>query len=406
MLLHDAQRAIVQSPARFKVIVCGRGFGKTVIAVEVLGWEAMQKPNARVLYISPTYQSSRDIAWKRLKDRYGSITTKVNESLLQLTLANGSEIVLRGWESIETLRGQEFDFIVVDEVDTMRKFWVGWEEVLRPTLRISMGGVLFIGTPKGFGTLHKLSQYPGQEGFEDWRYFHYTSYDNPHLPREEIEAAQRQLTDDAFAQEYMADFRKQGNLVYPEFDDKLHVYDDTHVIPAHEFVAGIDFAYSHACAVLSIIRDTRGEYWVTKEFYRTKMTDLAIAEYVATQGYDKVYPDPAQPQGVAELRRHGVNCYEVVKSPDSVEKGVSRVREMLKRRRIHVHQSCVNTILEFRQYARDPDTGKIIKDGDDAMDALRYAIVTMETAASPAYAQAQTNRMDATRNRQRLNSTR
>ncbi len=404
MLLHDAQRKIVASTARYKVVVCGRGFGKTALAVEILGWNAVTKNAARVLYISPTFQSSRDNVWSRLKNRYRDATAKSNESLLELTLLNGSTIVLRGWESVETLRGQEFDAIVIDEVDTMRHFWEGWEEVLRPTLRISQGPVMFIGTPKGFSTLYTLTGKCGLEDYKDWEAFQFTSYDNPHVPIEEIEAARRQLPPDTFAQEYMADFRKHEGLIYPEFDRKRHVYSEA-TISTHQYVAGVDFAYSHACAVLSIKKDTNGVYWVTDEFYKTQQTDLKIAEYVSSQGFERVYPDPAQPQGIAELERHGVNCYEVIKSADSVEKGISRVRELLKQGKVKVHNSCVNTITEFETYARD-DKGKIIKEGDDAMDALRYVIMTMEASQNPQFMQAQQQYLNQNFNKIMNSSTR
>lgn len=61
-----------------------------------------------------------------------------------------SQIILRGWEAVETLRGQSFDFLVLDEVASMRNFWMGWNEVLSPTLTDRAGDALFISTPKGF----------------------------------------------------------------------------------------------------------------------------------------------------------------------------------------------------------------------------------------------------------------
>lgn len=386
MILHDAQRKIVSSTARFKVVVCGRGFGKTLVATEILGYNAVTKPVARILYISPTYQSSRDIAWSRLKNRYRDAITKANESLLELTLLNGSTIVLRGWESVDTLRGQEFDLIVIDEVDSMRRFWEGWEEVLRPTLRVSQGPVVFIGTPKGFATLYTLTNQCGQKGFEDWEAFHFTSYDNPHLPVDEIDAAKRQLPENTFAQEYLADFRKHDGLIYQEFDRKRHIIAPIPIPLDAEYMAGVDFAYSHACAVIHIYR-FNNTYYIVDEFYKTKQTDLKIAEYVSSQNFHRVYPDPAQPQGIAELERFGVNCYHVDKSSDSVEKGISRIRELLKQTRIKVFNTCLNTITEFETYAED-DKGRIIKEGDDAMDAIRYAIVSMEAAQNPQHSKA------------------
>ena len=49
-----------------------------------------------------------------------------------------------------------FDFLILDEVASMRNFWVGWNEVLSPTLIDRKGSAMFISTPKGFNHFYKL----------------------------------------------------------------------------------------------------------------------------------------------------------------------------------------------------------------------------------------------------------
>lgn len=101
--------------------------------------KAVAKNDQRVAYIAPTIQQARDIAWEQLKKICRPIAVgKPNESRLEITVntqAGGTSlIILRGWEAVETLRGQRFDFVVIDEVAQMRNFWIGWREVVRPTL--------------------------------------------------------------------------------------------------------------------------------------------------------------------------------------------------------------------------------------------------------------------------------
>src|SRR6202020_659777 len=83
-----------------------------------------------------------------------------NESRLEISLPSlkkgESKVFLRGWESVETLRGQSSDFLVIDEVAMMRNFWINWQEVLRPTLTDRKGCVLFISSPKGFNHFYDL----------------------------------------------------------------------------------------------------------------------------------------------------------------------------------------------------------------------------------------------------------
>ena len=225
MQLHQAQATIAKSNKRFRVVNAGRRFGKTVLASEEIKGVALYK-QAKIAYIAPTIQQARDIMWEQLKRELRPITLKTNESRLELEVMNkdglSSFIQLKGWEAIETLRGQSFDFIVLDEVASMRNFWVGWNEVLSPTLIDRKGACMFISTPKAFNHFYDLYQQGTNSGtnYKSWRF---TSYDNPHIPKGELDVARKELTEDTFQQEYMADFRKYTGLVYKEFQREVHV---------------------------------------------------------------------------------------------------------------------------------------------------------------------------------------
>ncbi len=376
MLLHESQKTIARNLKRFRVLCCGRGFGKTSLAIEEIIGVAVAKPNRKIAYIAPTIQQSRDIAWKQLKDRVRGITIKTNESRLEIEVATQhggtSFIVLRGWESIETLRGQEFDFIVIDEVASMRYFNVGWQEVLLPTLRMSSGPVLFISTPKGFNHFYDLFNTTG----ENWASFQYTSYDNPHIKPEEIEVAKLTATEDKFAQEYMAEFRKMEGLVYKEFDRMRHIYDNE-IIMEKETIVGLDWGYTNPAGVLKIVVDTDNHYWITDEYYKTQKTTEEIIEYARSLGGSKYYPDPAEPDRIDMLRKAGCNVREVSKD---IPAGINAVRELFKQGRIHVSSSCKNLINELETYRypeRKPDKNeeeRPVKEDDHLMDSLRYAL--------------------------------
>ena len=161
------------------LVNCGRQFGKTTLAVEEIKGFAISK-ECKIVYIAPTIQQSRDIAWQILKKELQPIIIKSKEAPsleLEVKTINGGKsiIQLRGWESVETLRGQQFDFMVIDEVAMMRNFWLNWQEVLLPTLLIRKGSVMFISTPKGFNHFYDL--YNTENTDKDFKSFHFTSYD-------------------------------------------------------------------------------------------------------------------------------------------------------------------------------------------------------------------------------------
>lgn len=383
MILHPAQSTIARSNTRFRVINAGRRFGKTVLASEEIKGFALAK-EARIVYIAPTIQQARDIMWGMLKKELKSITIKSKEAPgLELEVLNKdgniSLILLRGWEAVETLRGQAFDFIVLDEVASMRNFWVGWNEVLSPTLIDRRGSAMFISTPKGFNHFYDL--YNLRDKDASYESYHYTTYDNPNIPVEEIEREKLSKPENTFAQEYLADFRKSEGLVYKEFSRDKHV--KTLSIPSpDEYLAGIDFGFTNPCAVIPLQRYGDERYHVPYEWYKTGRTEEQVGEYVKSCNFNRVYPDPESPSAIEVLNTKGIQVMEVIKNKDSIMNGINRIRSLLKQGKLTIDPSCVNLISEFETYAypeRKPDANEQenpIKEHDHALDALRYALST------------------------------
>lgn len=383
MQLTKAQSQIASDTHRFRVVNCGRRFGKTTLAVLEMVAKAIYGNDRQICYIAPTYQQARDIAWQELIKICEPIKSKINESRLEIivkTVKGGtSKIILRGWESIETLRGQKFNFIVVDEIASMRNWHANWQEVIRPTLTDFKGEALFISTPKGFNHFYDLYNLENRDS--DYKSFHFTTYDNTHVPAEEVDKAKLELTEDRFAQEYLADFRKTEGLVYKEFDRTRHLFDGEVRNPA-EYIAGIDFGFTNPCAVIHIIRDYDNNYFVTQEWYQRGRTDEQIGDYIKSCNFNVVYPDPENPSAISVLNAKGINVAEVIKGKDSVMTGINRVRDLFKRSKLRIHKSCENLISELETYSypeKKPNSNEYenpIKENDHAMDALRYAIMT------------------------------
>lgn len=364
----------------------GRRWGKTTLAIDQMKGRAAIS-GSRVVYIAPTYQQARDIAWAQLKTECRDAAAAINEARLEIKLVNDSIIILRGWEAVETLRGQAFDLVVIDEVAMMRNFWMNWQEVIRPTLTDRKGECLFISTPRGFNHFYDL--YNLQEQDSDFKSFHFSTYDNPHVPAEEIDKASRELTPDRFAQEYMADFTKTEGLVYKEFRRETCVIED---IPKDAVISdvmgGVDFGYTNPCAAITIKKDKTDTFYIAQEYYQTKRTDAEVAKYVSKLGWAYAYPDPESPGAIEELKRAKIICRDVVKGKDSIENGIQDVRELLKAGKLKVLKQCVNTISEFETYSY-PDkkddrneAEKPLDENNHAMDAIRYVIM-MQTPPRP-----------------------
>jgi hypothetical protein len=216
MDLHTKQYAVAQSIARFKVIRAGRRGGKSTLEEETCSFLAVHNDDWNILYLAPTQKQARAIIWEEFKRRLTPFNAVFNESRLEIKVPteNGkfSIIYIGGWENRENYRGMKFHHIVFDELDTLKDFFIGWQEIFRPALTDTQGTADFIGTPKSesrnLARMEKMA-----ETDSDYECFHFTSYDNPHVLDSEIDKAKKELAYDTFKQEYLAEYiEHQGAL--------------------------------------------------------------------------------------------------------------------------------------------------------------------------------------------------
>jgi len=144
---------------------------------------------------------------------------------LPTTKGGHSSIKIAGWENRENFRGKPAYKIVFDETDTMKDFFIGWQEIFRPTLLDCGGYATFIGTPKkenpNLRRLEKLA-----EKDKDFACFHFTTEDNPHIEALEIIKAKEELDHDTFSQEFLAEYLdNQGALFH--YDALVDVFSNS-----------------------------------------------------------------------------------------------------------------------------------------------------------------------------------
>ena len=210
------QQEVWTDPARFKVIAAGRRTGKSRMAAWRLIVSALEADKGHVWYIAPTQQQARDIMWQQLLELGNPVIASSHVNNMQLTLINGSMISLKGADRPETMRGVALKFVVLDEYADIKP--TVFEQILRPALADLKGHCIFIGTPKGrnhFYDLYKMGQ-SGKPETKDWKSWHFTSFDNPLLDKEEIEVAKNTMSTFAFRQEFMANFEAPQSDIFKE----------------------------------------------------------------------------------------------------------------------------------------------------------------------------------------------
>lgn len=216
MHLHPKQKEIAASNARFKVIRAGRRSGKSSVEIEVMLFKAVNGRNRNVFYIAPTQKQARSIIWEALKARIGKIGD-ANESRLEMKIPTTdggfSTIFVAGWENRENFRGMKAHHITFDELDTMKDFFIGWQEIFRPALIDTAGSADFIGTPKKENpNLRRLEK--ESEDDPSWECFQFGTADNPHIPPDEIAKAKEEMDPTTYRQEILAEYVENAGALF------------------------------------------------------------------------------------------------------------------------------------------------------------------------------------------------
>jgi len=392
---HPKQQEIHQSPARFKVLNWGRRTGKSVFAINHTLIQAMKIPG-RYWIVAPTYRQAKNIYWLEVipQNIPREVIKKKNEQELTIHLINGSVIELKGADNQDSLRGAGIKGLILDEYAFMSPSV--WETILRPTLVDSGGWSVFISTPKGFNRFYDLCEYA--DTHDNYFYSHATSYDNPHIPNQEIDDLkddyEKKGREDEFYQEYMAEFRKMTGLVYKTFDRKVHVVNPNEIPEHGTHILGIDFGFTNPLAAVFVLVDKDDNWWVYDEVYATELVTEQAVNIIQTKmgnnRFSTILGDSAAAQEISNFNNAGLPVKPCVKSKDSIISGIRQINDRLKtlegtgKPKLFISSNCKNLIFEFESYhypeeKEDRNAPEIpIKENDHALDALRYLALSVQ----------------------------
>jgi hypothetical protein len=385
MALTEAQKTICDSPARFRVSVCGRRFGKTYVALRELAKHA-SNTNQEVMYVAPSYRMAKSIAWNHIKDKLKQLkwVEQTNEAELTIRLKSGSKIYLKGAENIDALRGIGVDFLVLDEYQDLNPEL--WQAVLRPTLSDRKGKALFIGTPRGVGSFsHEM--YNMARNTEGWEAFSYRTIDGGQVDEAELEEARRDLDERTFEQEYLASFLTFSGMVYHSFDRQHNVVPCQHMDKSQIYM-GMDFNWSPFSVAVAVI-EKNSVYFIDEISINESSTENVCDEIKRRYPNSRItiMPDAAGKQrrtsaggrtDISILQNAGFRVQAKNANPpirDRVNAVNSKLKNTRGERTLFIDPKCKQIIksLESQQYK--PDSSIIDNNEHTHMaDAVGYLI--------------------------------
>ena len=198
---HSGQLKVLSEAKRFNVLDCGRRWGKSALAVNLLCEPALD--GYPVAYFAPFYKLLEG-TYKELYSVLNTVTSKKHENQF-IELITGGSIEFWSLENPLAGRSRKYKVAIIDEAAFNRNLWQSWTEAIRPTLTDLKGSAWFMSTPKGKNDFYKLWM-RGQTGEPDWMSWQMPTITNPFIDASEIEAARRDLPELAFKQEYLAEF--------------------------------------------------------------------------------------------------------------------------------------------------------------------------------------------------------
>lgn len=392
--LYSRQYQFVTSPERFTSFIGGIGSGKTTAGSIKALVESARLPGSLGLVTAPTYPMLKDATIRTLLDALGPSVVAYNKSESEITLTNGSQILLRSAEKPDRLRGPNCHWAWIDEAALCPP---GTWDIVIGRLRADgkAGPCWLTSTPKGHNWVYQKRAL--------MKMFKASTRENPFLHPDFIQSLIDSYSGDFAAQEIEAEFVRFEGQIYDEFDYSVHVRStEDEKARGRRFIEtwmAADEGYINPqCFLLFHLDDDDGVH-VSREFYERKVRTPVAARVPKIWAKDipegepsleVVYVDPSAAALSAEITEDEVDDdgsmlfgipSRSAKNP--VLRGIQTIKSFLVTetkygRRLTFDPSCVNLISEIEQYAwKDWKAGKReepIKMNDHAMDTLRYGV--------------------------------
>jgi hypothetical protein len=234
---HPNQQLILDSRARYRVVACGRRFGKTEVGKRAIIKRA--QAGKRCWWLSPTYPMASQV-WRDLKLACRDLPKlQISETERRLDFKNGGMIAIRSTHYPDYLRGAGLDFAVLDEAAFMDSSV--WPEIVRPMLLEQRGKALFLSSPNGLNWFWEIYQFGLSKPYSTWRSFHFTSYENPLISPAELDEIRRTTPERIFREEYLAEFIDDAGQVFRGIREAATAPMGAQPIPGRQYYAGLDW---------------------------------------------------------------------------------------------------------------------------------------------------------------------
>ncbi len=359
--------ALLDDDIRFIINQGGSRSSKTYSLCQLMIIHALQTPKTLISVVRKSFPALRATVmrdfYEVLKDldlyddKYHSKSENIYE------FPNGSAIEFFSIDDEQKVRGRKRDILWMNEANEIKR-----DEFTQLNMRT---------TSKVFADFNPSDT-------EHWLYdllnrpdsikLHSTYKDNPFLTKALVKEIEELIkTDEDYYNIYALGIpSKSKHTIYNHQKDYSFLPEKT------EMLLGLDFGYQHPSALVRC-DFVENEVYVQELLYESFLTTPELINRLKDIFKEKEYSmgtkiicDYARPEIIEDLRRNGFNCLNAIKN---VNEGIDAVKS----KQLYVHKDSYNIKKEFSNYKWKMSGEQLldepIKKFDDAMDAMRYAIL-------------------------------
>ena len=386
------EAATQENGPRYVALVSGIGAGKTYVGALATATHVLSCKNSAVFVAGPTDSIVREVSVRQLLEflPHGTIKSH-NRTERRIELANGSTVYYRSTDIPDNLRGPNLDWVWADEAAMMDE-----EAALILDGRVrrkeyeNFNRFLVTTTPRGRNWIWEWWE---KQHRDNYRLIRMRTADNvKHLATGTLDSLYESYSGQWAAQELEGEFVSFEGLIWPMWDERVHLAFPQSSSDFRAVVCGVDFGFSHPTVFEVVAVDWEGGVWVVYEYAQTHLSEQELVETALDisrrYAVNEFLCDGAQPREIERLQEAGLPASKANKDVNAGLRVVAGLLEPSLRTgepRMHVSQNCFLLRKQIPGYVRQGIRGKMDefrdepkKEADDAPDALRYACMGLE----------------------------
>lgn len=373
--LHPGQQEVLDHPARFKVLACGRRWGKTMLGGLLVVKRAVE--GEAVWYVAPNHKlASR--GWREIKELAVQVPgTKILESGRRIEFVSGGWLEVRSAHDENALRGEGLDFLLVDEAAFMRE--TTWTAELRPSLADNQGDALIISTFDGenyFYDLYERGQNPNYPAWASWRF---STETNPFIDPAEIAEAKATTPHAAFEQEWMANPLVYVGAVFDGESVQRASERGVGVVWSEDLATSAGLDWGHNTTAFEVCQEDAEErvHWLEERIWHAVELNVrcaAIVEICRERNVEVIYADAAGASEImtldGKLRDAGLKT-QIQPIPFNKYKddGIMTRQYYLERGLETIGPGCPQLLKDSKRYHYKENSDDVVKENDHTVDA-------------------------------------